>query len=576
MNLGSKVLPNLPLDPLLWINRARPIVDGKPRDFLIAPMWLDIYRDRHSFKMVVAGRQVYKSTYCTDILACEATTRRGIQVNYTTHSGSSLNTFSTQRMRVGTFMQNPTIGLFPRHGVGNIGEISLLNNSTIYMTTDHNQYKNIEGKSISLNMLDEAQYQQIEFMNRVRETMTATKGRLEVLGIGGELGGPYHNVWESTDQREWIYEDPYWRDKLEFDMDGLVIGEYLVDVLKGHWTAEKPDNYMKHGYHIPQTIMPSIPLTESDAISLYRVDPSFSIEWKRKNYPDAVFRTHVMGMFHKAEKRPVTPDMVKACMLPYRYQRLLTLDEIAELKETYMNEIRVAMGIDWGSGPTASHTVMSILIHWKKSKRIQLAYIDKRPAEHQMDQTKRFVDAFTQAKVDFGIADLGYGAIQVKAMQDGGSDSQGNWFDGLGSSKLKGSRTVGKEHQALAKQEVKVDEHGEETARFTLDKSTAIQGFIDMLGTYVSHPILLDKKYSRPKFMIPFDVNHEYETDWLVQDFCDITRQDLVDMDEEGEATEDRRKFARKEFNHPKDSTMSIIYAKTALESESEWNWVSA
>jgi hypothetical protein len=538
-------------------------------------MWLPIYRDRHPFKMVVAGRQVYKSTYCTDILACEATTRRGIQVNYTTHSGSSLGTFSTQRMRVGTFLENPVIGLFPRHGVGNIGEISLLNNSTIYMTTDHNQYKNLEGKSIHLNMLDEAQYQMLEFMNRVRETMTATHGRLEVLGIGGEAGSPYNNIWEATDQREWIYEDQYWRDKLEFDNKGLVIGEYLVQVLQGHWNVTKPENYRQHGYWMPQTIMPTIPLTMDDAEQLYKIDPSFSIEWKRANYASSVFKTHVMGMFHKAERRPVTPDMVKACMLPYQYQGLLSLKEIADLKDTYQDEIKIAMGIDWGSGPTASSTVMTILIHFKKSRRYFLAHIDKRPAEHQMDQVKRFVDAFSEAKCDFCVADLGYGAIQVKAMQDGGSDSHANWFDGLGTSIMKGCRSTGNEHMAISKQDIKVDEHGEETARFTIDKTTAIQGFIDMLETYIPHPTHYGKKYSRPKFMIPCHRDRSYETDWLVQDFCDITRADLAEMEAEGEQIEDKRKFARKEFNHPKDSTMSIIYAKVALEEEQAWNWVS-
>jgi hypothetical protein len=443
------------------------------------------------------------------------------------------------------------------------------------MTTDHNQYKNLEGKSIDLNMLDEAQYQMLEFMNRVRETMTATKGRLEVLGIGGESGSPYDNVWESTDQREWIYEDQYWRDKLEFDSKGLVIGEYLIEVLRGYWKITKPNNYLNHGYHMPQTIMPTIPLTKDDAVNLYKVSPEFSVEWKRENYASSVFKTHVMGMFHKAERRPVTPDMVKNCMLPYRYIGLLSLQEIAELKDIFQEEIKIAMGIDWGSGPTASSTVMSILIHFKKSKRYFLAHIDKRPAENQLDQVKIFVEAFKEAKCDFCVADLGYGAIQVKMMQDGGSDSKGNWFDGLGTSIMKGCRSTGNEHMAISKQDVKVDEHGEETARFTIDKTSAIQSFVDMLETYVPHPDKYGKKYSRPKFMIPYHMDREYETDWLVQDFCDITRRDLSLMESEGEQVEDKRGFARKEFNHPKDSTMSIIYAKVALESETEWNWVS-
>jgi len=114
-------LPNLPDDPLKWIDKARPIVDGHWRTFLLAPFWLDIYNDHHWDVMIVAGRQVFKSTYCTDLLAWEATRRGGVEVCYVTHDMDSLSAFSNQRMRVSTFEENEILALFPRHGTGNVG-----------------------------------------------------------------------------------------------------------------------------------------------------------------------------------------------------------------------------------------------------------------------------------------------------------------------------------------------------------------------------------------------------------------------------------------------------------------------
>jgi len=38
----------------------------------------------------------------------------------------------------------------------------------------------------------------------------------------------------------------------------------------------------------------------------------------------------------------------------------------------------------------------------------------------------------------------------------------------------------------------------------------------------------------------------------------------------------DKRSRAKKEFNHPKDSTMSVIYAKLGLEQTGDWTWISA
>ena len=64
-------LPKLPKDILDWIEDARPLVDGYERHLEFLPLWQDIYKDNHWNIMITAGRQVFKSTYCTDLLAWE-------------------------------------------------------------------------------------------------------------------------------------------------------------------------------------------------------------------------------------------------------------------------------------------------------------------------------------------------------------------------------------------------------------------------------------------------------------------------------------------------------------------------
>ena len=88
-----------------------------------------------------------------------------------------------QKLQIGTFEGNPILAQFPRFGRGNVGEISLKNGSTIYITTDHNQYKHVEGKSLSHVMLDEAQYQDIQHFDRVVMTLMQTHGKITVCGI---------------------------------------------------------------------------------------------------------------------------------------------------------------------------------------------------------------------------------------------------------------------------------------------------------------------------------------------------------------------------------------------------------
>ncbi len=573
-NLKNK-LPQLPICSLEWIKTARPVVEGKERSFTSIPFWEEIYKDNFPFKMIVGGRQIYKSTYTTDILAFETTSSPGVQACYVTFDQPSMTAFSKQKLQIGTFSQNPILAKFPRNKLGSIGEISLKNGSTIYCTTDNYQYKHVEGKSLSHCILDEAQYQDIEHIPKVIQTMMATKGKLTVLGIGGEAGSPYEQLWEQTDQREWIYDDPDWRSKLQFDANGLVIGKYLVCLLKGRWVAQKPENDLIHGYHLPQTIFATIPFTVQDAKEKYKVHPMYSIEYQQKNNPEHVFQSHTLGNFYKADRRPITPEMVWTCINPHRYVQLLNVSEIAEWKEIMGDRIKVSMGVDFGSG-NPSNTVISIIIEWKSQKpdepsRYQLAYIDKRPQEDQMVQAEMICKLFQEARCDIGVGDLGYGANQIKLIQDGGfSKTDGHKIEGVSHRKFIGCRTIGDETKPYQKLDKTVDEHGTTLGEIRIDKTTSIQELINTIGTFLPHPVRLDDNLKRPQFMIPDFSRNGFVTESLVKDFTSLTRKDL----ERIEMTDPRQK-ARKEFNHPKDSVMSIIYAFAALKAKTTITWFS-
>lgn len=563
---SSIILEKLPTNKLEWIEKARPSIGKRARNFDLFPFYIEPYEDNHPNIMMVNGRQTFKTTFATDIIANTATSRDGVEVTYVADNEAHLSAFSMQRLRKETFKANPALSRFlPGQGRANIGTISLLNDSVAYLVTDEGEYSKVEGKSNVVIVLDEAQYQDIGFLPKALFSMSQTRGRLYTLGIGGEAGSPYHEMWNRTDQREWVYDDSYWRDKLEFDSAGNITNDTssLKAILSGRWVAQKPENTQYRGYHMPQSIFPSIPATIDQAIHKYNTSPEYSIEWQQKHYPSSMFISHVLGEFFKAERRPITPEMVYACMKPYRYLSFLTGEEVRHLKSIFNNEIRVLMGVDFGSGPAASSTVISIIIHWRKSNRYQLAYVDKRPQEHQLDQARYIADLGREYEIDFGVGDLGYGAIQVKVIADGGRDSRDAKFDGLGRARFKGCRTIGDETKPNMEYKTETDEHGTETGRLQIDKTTSIQAFIDRVGQYTSHPIRRsEENCKRPIIMIPYQ--KDYETDWLVKEFCSITRKDL-EKDPEI-AVEDPRQKAVKTFNHPSDAVMSIIYCFTADE----------
>jgi len=570
----SVELPVLPNDPLKWIDKARPIVDGIVRNFLLSPFWLDIYNDHHWDVMIVAGRQVFKSTYCTDLLAWEATRKAGVEVAYVTHDQDSLTAFSNQRMRVGTFEENEVLALFPRHGTGNVGEISLRNRSTLYMITDHNGYKHAEGKSLVLCMLDEAQYQDVHFLPKLEQTMMKTHGKLRILGIGGEAGSPYHRLWQRTDQREWEYANEFWRDKLEFNNEGLVIGEYLIDALRGRWTPKTPNHEMYHGYHLPQHIFPHIPLTIEEAIQKYKIHPKFSIEHQRKSYPQSIYTTHVLGGFHMAMRRPVTREMVLACMEPYNQIHLLDGGQVQEIKNSFGTKLSVNLGVDWGSGPSNSSTVVCILLHYKDTNRYKIAHIEARPQENLMLQAKYVKELFEEYNCDLGVGDLGYGTNQVKLIQDGGADAKtGDMFHGVGADRFLGCNSTSSIDKPFTFHEEATDAHGDTVAKLSIDKTSAMQEFIDMIDQRLPNP---DGNPNEMVSQLIIPYAEQDAVDWLINDFTAITRKDLAEI-EDVEVEKDPRQRPKKEFNHPRDSVMAIIYAYQASKrfDDSKWEWIS-
>jgi len=215
--LGTE-LPELPKNMLEWIAEARPLVMGRPRNFDLFPFYIPFYEDNHPNIMAVNGRQTFKTTTCSDILGNAVTAYNNVEAGYVADNEAHLGAFSLQRFRKQTMIQNPKLRQFlPGKGRANIGSTVLLNDSIAYLMTDENEYNKVEGKSLSVLMLDEAQYQDVQFLSKAFYTLSQTHGRFYCFGIGGEAGSPYNEMWERTDQREWVYDDPEWRTRLEFD-----------------------------------------------------------------------------------------------------------------------------------------------------------------------------------------------------------------------------------------------------------------------------------------------------------------------------------------------------------------------
>jgi len=534
-------LLQLPTDNIQWIQKARPYVGKVKRNFEWEPFWIDVYKDTSPSIVVVNGRQTFKSTFGTDIIGCYVTSHDNIEVTYVADRDDRASAWSKQRFRKDTMLRNKVLSPYLMHGRANIGEINFANNSVLYVRTDHDGYNNVQGMTNSLMVYDECQYQDLQFRSAALYSMTMTKGQCYYLGIGGELGSEWNRMWERSNQNEWVFDNPNWRDLLEFDEKGDLCNDNPSSIVSGKWIPQKPENTDYTGYHMPQTIFARIPLTIHDAVNRYKKGPEISIEYQRKYNPSSSVAAHVDGLFFKGMRRPITPQMVEQCKSS---NQLFTGEEVKELKTLHKKDILILLGIDWGSGPTASSTVGSVVIYWKKTNQYQLAHIDINPCESELDEPLFFTNIFNEYGVDLCVADMGYGKDKVESMQKS-----------IGYAKVKGAWSSGNLTQSEITYTKQSDMEGVKKREYiSVDKTQIIQNFIDMIGTFV------DEKQTS-QFILPQMDDRLYYT--LETDFCDITRKDL-DKDNTEISKDDPRQKAKKEFNHPRDTVMSIIYTMIA------------
>ncbi len=571
-----------------WTQMMRPTIDGEPYSFLPYPMWRDIYEDEAHQIMVMAGRQVFKSTWFANMLAKLATTQKESVGIYGTYDDISLSGFSTQKYREQTINKNPIMRSMcagKKSGLpGRVGEVRWKNSSTTYLVTDESGFTHFEGKSPNLCCLDEAQYLELENLEIVYEAMSKTAvttgAQLRMAGIGGEQGGPLEKQWNQTTQSEWIYKNKYWRDNLKYDNRGrLVIDDYLEEVLDGKWKHHQPKNRDFPGYHLPQTIFPHIPLRIVDCVKR-KLPIKFSIQYKEQNYPKSRYISHVMGEFYQAQRRPVTEAMIRACMEPYSYMHMINpngpinaetgiLQEIVDLRVVWGKQIKITLGADFGSGKSGrSATVPMVMIKYKGRRggddRYQIAWVELRESENADDQAEYINHLFKIFDCDIGAGDLGYGMDRIKKIQDGGyslsglyGTGRGEHYKGVSSTRFIGCRSVDREFQKLEFKEREVDEGGDESQQIIIDKTSVLDDYVSFIQWRVPHPLYPEEDaLRRPKLMIPYA--DEGKVDWLVKDMSALIRRDLEEIIDVEVA--DERPKARKQYNHPKDVIMSTVY----------------
>jgi hypothetical protein len=568
-----------------WTQKYRKKIGGKDRNFDLIPFWREFYIDNHQRKGALCGRQVYKSTAATDLLAYLPTTKSFVSTGYIVHDPDSLEAFSTERVREGTFMANPELAKFLPHGRANVKTIKLTNHSRIYFRHSQRNYSKVEGLTLWTLVLDEAQKQDVTKLRVARHTIRTTKGPLIMFGIGGEEGSSWHDlVIRNAEIYDWVYDDTSdytdgktgkvwpnqgWRHKLDFDEDGNVTNDKkdLNQILKGkmvkiHEPTSGVATYKM--YHFPQEIFATIPLTISDCAK-YKMEIDDSIEYQQIHESDDIYQAHCRGWFYPARGRPLTLEMIRKCY--DKSKGFLSPAQILEIKKEFGNSVYVTAGIDWGSNKSGkSYTVLTILLCYRKTEytpdRFAIVYMKKFETEStDMEEAITLIPIIKQYHVDMTTADLGYGKSGVKILQDGLPD-----LPGLGRDRCKGVFTMGNLLEETHTYTSEMEVEGLKNPYLSVHKTERVDSLIRLIKSRVpDRDDPTNENKSIPKLTIPYE--NPIDVDSLEQGLVKIKRADLEDNSTLGVKMEgDKRQKAEKLYEHYWDEVSALIHAIIAYE----------
>jgi hypothetical protein len=423
----SLIPPNKFKSLLEWTLYVRPTVAGRPNFLKYLTFWHDIYLDDWAWVMLLIARQMWKSNYLASRMGYVMTKRPGSTVLYGTYENPSLTEFS-KKFRNQLWRNSPILRQFVRGAtLGSATSVELMTDSMAWLITHYGGFTHAEGKSTDEQDWDEGQYLDWESYFKAKKSQSFTNGKFCAAGIGGDEDSGWHKMWKESDKREWTYDkdDVYvdtagkewigqgWRKHLQFDENGLIWGDYMTKdhVLDGSWKPTNPDpeSKYKHGYHLSQYMAPWIALSKADAVNLYKLLPSDSIQGDLED----------PNMTHNDFVKQVEAGFVRGDVIPFAKQSLYDIcDPRLLMQKPHDVDYELGQlyhGADWGGGNRTVEWVYQAIDD--EIPVFRLIHARKLETNDRVEQAEEVATTIDEYSVKQSVIDGGGGTSQVQFLE---------------------------------------------------------------------------------------------------------------------------------------------------------------
>jgi hypothetical protein len=383
-------------------------LDGAPFSLKDYPFYYGVYNTDARETLLKTGRQVAKSTYCSNLMIVDSIRIPHFKTLYVTPTREQTSKFSNTRLTK-TIHYSPYIrkNYVDPALTNNVLLQILKNGSTMVLSYAMDDPDRVRGNTADRDLIDEVQDVHFEaVIPVVKECMSASKyAYMAYCGTPKSMENTIEHLWQLSSKTEWVMKcescgsHQFVDSPRSLGRSGVICikcGKGL-NVRNGFWYDFNPNYHIK-GFHVSQPMLP--------------VNNEIQERWDRiieklETYSESKFKNEVLGVSDAIGTRFISQDELLAMCEDYYVPDALPLP--AAIAEDCQF---VTGGVDWSGGGNeyVSRTVCWVWGYTKDAKYKTL-YYKIFPGNNPIADVEEVARIFNQCRCDIVVGDAGEGAV---------------------------------------------------------------------------------------------------------------------------------------------------------------------
>lgn len=383
-------------------------LDGAPFSLKDYPFYYAVYNTDARETLLKTGRQVAKSTYCSNLMIIDSIRIPHFKTLYVTPTKEQTSKFSNTRLTK-TIHYSPHIrkNYIDTSLPNNVLLQVLKNGSLMVLSYAMDDPDRVRGNTADRDLIDEVQDVHYEaVIPVVKECMAASKyAYMAYCGTPKSMENTIEYLWQHSSKTEWIIKCEGCGSH-QFIDSARSIGKHGVICIKcghslnvrdGFWYDFVKDARVK-GFHVSQPMLP--------------VNNESQERWDRildklETYSESKFKNEVLGVSDAIGTRFISQEEIMAMCHDYY------IPESPPISPDLLEDCRfITGGVDWSGGGSeyVSRTVCWVFGYTNDS-RYRTLYFKIFPSDNPIANVEEVARIFNACRCDIVVGDAGEGAV---------------------------------------------------------------------------------------------------------------------------------------------------------------------